>query len=158
DAAQGTDSTWWQIVLSLASGVALTLSVLTNVYAVVAIVPVALLLVTPLFRRWSRTWIAGPLKAGANLLGFVLGCALAAAGVLLPIQSSWDALYAQAVGPHLENLPVLGDSLLNNLGAIATETQSISLYALAAAALVGVGFTLWQRMWAALPIFCWLLT
>src|SRR5258706_406422 len=100
-------------LLAAASGVALGLGVLTKLWDVVAVVPVALYLAQPLLARLftadggklraaARAELVAPARDAARLLAYCAGGALAAlVVVLLPFAASWPALYAQVVSFHL---------------------------------------------------------
>jgi len=152
-------------LLAAASGVVLGLGVLTKLWDVVAVVPVALYLAQPLLARLftvdggklraaSRAELAAPARDAARLLAYCAGGALAAlVVVLLPFAASWPALYAQVVSFHLAAGRSTHEGLLHNLGFIWHNLRVDTLLILGAAALVLAAL---RRDWRAVPPLLWL--
>jgi dolichyl-phosphate-mannose-protein mannosyltransferase len=153
-------------LLAAASGVALGLGVLTKLWDVVAVVPVALYLAQPLLthlfaadgklRAAPRAELAAAARDAARLLVCCAGGVLAALGVvLLPFAASWPALYTQVVSFHLAAGHSTHEGFLHNFGFIWHYLRVDSLLILGAAALVLAA--LW-RDWRAVPPLLWLTT
>lgn len=152
-------------LLAAASGVALGLGVLTKLWDVVAVVPVALYLAQPLLARLftadggklraaTRAELAAPARDAARLLACCAGGALAAlVVVLLPFAVRWPALYAQVVSFHLAAGRSTHEGLLHNLGFIWHNLRVDTLLILGAAALVLAAL---RRDWRAVPPLLWL--
>jgi len=140
-----------RLLLMVAAGGALGVAIMMKLLAVVALVPVILLLAEPVVmemreRRFNRqTLLAVSRDIGLLIGGLLLVCLV----ILAPFAPQWGALYEQVIGFHLVARETSGSDPLANLLFLPDITWMVAAFGLAVA--------LWRRMWAALPLLAWLL-
>jgi 4-amino-4-deoxy-L-arabinose transferase-like glycosyltransferase len=159
--ASGRRQRW----LIVGSGVLLGCALLVKLFAIVALVPIALYLCAPVASRWRAR--AGELRwptraeigtgAGeiAPLLGWLAtGLAGAVLVLLLPFTGQLGPVYDQAVRFHLAAAQADTTSLAGNLSLVG---KSLFSQPLIYAALLATVALVWRRMWVSLPIVLWAL-
>jgi hypothetical protein len=162
-AAMGPDVVGRWRWFALASGVMLAAAILTKLFAIVALVPVAIYLGEPIFttfladdrgvRRPSRAKVVAGLRDAAPTLGWgAVGLVGATGAILLPFVPSWDALTAQAIGYHLAAGQVSSAGLRAQLRTVwdAEWWLPLVLPAIAAMALL-----VWRRWWVLATPLLW---
>ncbi|HEX5545974.1 MAG TPA: glycosyltransferase family 39 protein [Ktedonobacterales bacterium] len=159
--ASGRRRTW----LVVGSGVLLGCALLTKLFAIVALVPIALYLSVPLAQRWldkggHLRWPArSELKDGLRQISPAFGWMAAGlfgaiAVVLLPYIGQLGAAYDQVVRFHLAAAQTDSHTLRDNLNLIVTALRDARLIFLAVPAIVVV---VWRRMWVSAPLILWAL-
>jgi hypothetical protein len=150
--------------LAAASGAALMLGVAVKLFAVVAVVPIALVLLAPAGPalldasgkpRWpSRATLGPALRAAVpDLAWAAAGAALALVLVLLPFAGRWPALYEQVIRFHLAAGQVTHQSLLDRVSVILDSGSDLPVLALGGALAM---WALARRWWRVLPPGAWL--
>lgn len=151
--------------LVVGAGVLLGGALLMKLFAIVALVPVALYLSAPPIRRWldfdgklrqppGTTVLDGVLEIARPIGLMVAGLFVAVALVLLPFVNQLGVVYDQAVRFHLTAADVHSLSLGRNLRLIAkTLFNAPVIYT----ALLSAVVIVWRRMWVAAPLIVWTL-
>ncbi|HEX6819638.1 MAG TPA: glycosyltransferase family 39 protein [Ktedonobacterales bacterium] len=172
-----------QVVIAL-SGVILGLATMTKLFAVVGVVPIALLLAWPGVVRVgarpfdqqrhhaqrSRLLHAGvhrtPVRDAARgalvdswpeLAVLLAGFVVACAVVLAPFLGSTSALYSQAIGLHLDAAHTLNQGIGYNLTTIAGQMRGLTgePFAVLWLLLAAVTFPFWRRSPIAMVVVVW---
>jgi hypothetical protein len=150
----------WLLALG---GAALVYALLIKLFAIAALVPMILLVLTPLFTQFDagdgrlKRADGGELRSAARAtlpdVGWLAAGAVGALVILLaPFVGALGALWAQVVSFHLVAQQGLPSNLTDNLGAVVQD-----FIPLGALALVTVGAAVWRRAWrVAIPLL-WLL-
>lgn len=159
------DTGRWRSWLAVGAGVLLGCALLIKLFAIVALVPVALYLSAPLARRWLDaegklrqppvTAIQEGVREIARPLGLmVAGLLGAVVFVLLPFIGQLGVVYDQAVRFHMAAASIGSLSLSDNLRLIGKALFSAPVIYTALLATVVI---VWRRMWVAAPLIAWAL-
>jgi 4-amino-4-deoxy-L-arabinose transferase-like glycosyltransferase len=154
--------------LALGGGVALGLATLTTFAAALVILPATLYLAAPMFtsmisrdgriRMPRRDWLQiGAREAAPDLLWFAAGALGVAVIALLPFVTRLPALWNQVALVPLAASRALDRGFGANVADLLVVVRNQGLLWLALAGLVALGFAIWRRAWALLPLTLWLL-
>lgn len=149
--------------LAALSGAALVYGMLIKLYDVVAIIPIVLYLLEPVFRafdagdgrpRWPGmgTLLDGLRRAAPDLVTALGGAVAVAAALMAPFLGDLSALWSQAVAFHLTALGGLTASISNQRRAIGSRFEFY-----AALIVITVVAAIWRRVWRVAPAALWLL-
>lgn len=151
----------WPRLLALLAGVAIGAGIMIKLFAVAAMVPAVLYVLTPLVAPLApgttRRVRARVKRIGLVLLDLVLllaGAAGVCAAVLLPFRPVWPTMYDQVVTFHqLAEHTIWNLGWLYNLQWIDTIERVYPVYVLAAFGLI---LAVWRRAWSMAPLLLWL--
>lgn len=150
-------------LLAALSGAALVYGLLIKLYDVVAVVPIALCFLTPIFslfdagqgrlRRPAASAFRNAVRASLPDLGWLAAGALVTAVALLaPFAGSLTALWDQVVTFHIVAQKGLPAQMTDNASRAASDYILFALLAL-----VTLGAAIWRRAWRVAIPFLWLL-
>jgi len=134
---------------------------MTKLFAVVALVPAALLLAPlPASFALRRGWPRVRMRAGARPMAedvalLLAGVLVACLAVLAPFLGDLPAVFDQVVGLHLAAARAMGGGLPGNLAVLGATGSE---YWLLAAALAALALLIWRRAWntrSMLAVLAW---
>lgn len=153
----------WRRRLAALSGAVIAYAILIKLFAVAALVPMAIYLATPIFSAFdagdgrlrrpdTATLRAAVAAALPDLLAWVAGGVVAAIALLIPFLGSFGALWSQVVSFHVTSERQLASQLTGKVGPTIS-----SFRVLGALALIVVALAIWRRAWRVAPPLLWLL-